>query len=70
MRNEYVESLRPGFYILQGYATSFFVEKESDGTVHQLIPATGERDGILEPEGWNHNDSLHAAAIWPPRRVK
>lgn len=43
---------KPGIYKYSTDVLFFFIEVDDKGNVHQLMPATLERDGILSPEGW------------------
>lgn len=67
MRNKHIEALPPGFYLVRN-TLAFFFEKDATGIIYQLIPETGERDGILEADGWDHNDFLPVSKVWAPAR--
>jgi hypothetical protein len=53
MKHPQIESLDPGRYSVRSTVGTFWIEKETDGTVHQLTPETLVRDGVLARDGWN-----------------
>lgn len=54
---------KPGKYLFHGY-WPFYFEIDSDKNVHQLTP-TGERDGILSPDGWSSTPGTQNGIVSP-----